>query len=214
MVKELFPKDGGLFSDWIVDSPSISWSRGLILPWDLHRWMHLMEISVFLLELSRYAIQINVVVLRALFFLNNSLPVVLKHLAFAKEPLLFRQAWIFFVEKWEDLITVSTHVGMLGAIQKEVKEFWEFKPRCLFHLNNVVTWCLFTPKYSHKYQVIGLYSVSWGPIFLNLVKPTEKMNSKNGISPWKMCCFQPLLFSPKACWHLFSGQLKQACCAT
>lgn len=70
----------------------------------------------------------------------------------------------------------------------------------------------FTSKYSHKYQVIGLYSMAWRPVFLNLVKPTEKMNSKDGISPWKMCCFQSLVFTPKACWQLSFGQLKQACC--
>lgn len=97
---------------------------------------------------------------------------------------------------------------MLGSIQKEVKEFWEFKPRYLFHLNNVVAWCYFTSKYSHKYQIIGLYSMAWRPIFL--VQPTERLNSKNGISPWKICCFQPLVFTPKACWQLFFGQRKQA----
>lgn len=33
------------------------------------------------------------------------------------------------MEKWEDLIIVSAHIGMLGAIQKEIKEFSEFQLR-------------------------------------------------------------------------------------
>lgn len=53
----------------------------------------------------------------------NALPIFIKHPASAKESLLFRQIQIFFTEKWKDLIIISTHIGMLGAIQKEVREF-------------------------------------------------------------------------------------------
>lgn len=51
-----------------------------------------------------------------------------------------------------------------------------------------------------------------GQYFWTWWNQLKKMNSKDGISPWKMCCFQPLVFTPKACWQLFFGQLKQVCC--
>lgn len=84
---------------------------------------------------------------------------------------------------------------------RRVKKFWECKPRCLFHLNNVVTWRYFTAKIFHEYQVIGLYSMAWRLIFLNLSETNwkrwiPKMESLHGkcvaSSPWYSHHMEPV----------------------